>query len=101
MLSNDTNFVIFKLVTDKLTAEEFSQQLRTKFAIYIGNHRGDNSFRLVTHYYITKDAVATIVNAFKQLLLDWSTITIIIQSLNNKWAAQSQKKKFEGSCINR
>lgn len=71
VLSQNTNFVFFYLdEAAPLQPEAFEAALRER-GIYISGYPGDvRRYRLVTHYWITRDRVDTVVQAMKELLTE-------------------------------
>lgn len=71
VLSQNTNFVFFYLdEAAPLQPQAFEAALRER-GIYISGYPGDvRRYRLVTHYWITRDRVDTVVQAMKELLTE-------------------------------
>jgi len=66
-VTNATNMVYFDLAQDaKVPATELAAKLREK-GVLIGGIR-KNTFRMVTHYYISEKDIHATVAAFKEVL---------------------------------
>lgn len=68
--SNHTNFVFFDLSKDAgLSPSDFMQRLTDEYNIKLSLYPGyTHTFRIVTHYWITREYAQTTVNAIRQLL---------------------------------
>ncbi len=65
-----TNFVFVRLVDGApLTPQELIEKLQSEYNIVVRAYPGvPDKFRLVVHYWITRERVQTMIEAMKQLL---------------------------------
>ena len=61
-----TNILFFDLVTDRITAEEFITRLARKGIKCL--HTGPSRFRIVTHYGVESEDIATAVSCMRQVM---------------------------------
>ena len=69
VLSQNTNFVFFYLDEDApIQPTDFEAQLKSR-GIYISGYPGDvRRYRLVTHYWITREKIDTVTQVMNELL---------------------------------
>jgi threonine aldolase len=69
-LANHTNFVFFDLAPDaRLSPSDFMQKLADEYNIRLSLYPGyTHSFRIVTHYWISRDNAQQTIDAIRQLL---------------------------------
>jgi threonine aldolase len=69
VLSQNTNFIFFQLSEDaKLDSEALVKAMKAHNILISGYSQSRGNFRIVTHYWITKERVEQVIEAFKAVL---------------------------------
>ena len=70
VMSQNTNFIFVRIEDNaKVTPEELIQRLRDEHKILLAGYQTKNNMvRLVTHYWIDREAVETVISAMKTIL---------------------------------